>query len=491
MIKNVLRVSLLMMLLGIQIMANNLLDSTATKFIKYLILGKDEIKSIILPEELEMSNRLGINYIGVKNKSLISKDLDSLTLAEIKNGSVKYEYNVESLTDDYSKVVFSVPSKKIIREYFFKDDYMISTPRYYSRNWELLESEYFVFHISDPAIFNNYCIYKLDNFINEAADILQFNRDEIINLKKNKIHYFLCKDDDEIKLLTGYAARGLYYIPYDYIITTFNCHYHELLHLLINYKLKKLPLFTLPVFQEGFAVAFGGRGGKEPGVILETGLFLVNSGFLDYTSLLDKSGFMQNDQSMSYPVSGLYNKFLVNEIGIKKYLSLYVKYSGSESYVDNIKVDSNDLPGVNGWNKYFQDYNDKSLIKIDYKSSDFDSTVIVKGNSFAVIENPEYLLFRLKDTLFISTKNQFRNYKSKMFKELFPNKIYNSEKYVIIADSNEVSVYNLFSNNLLAKYVKGLSIKNIPVARKDGFYIFKVRKEVFDEQLNGELSFSE
>jgi hypothetical protein len=143
-------------------------------------------------------------------------------------------------------------------------------------------------------------------------------------LKKEKIIYILCKDEDEIEKLTGYKARGMFNLAYDYVISTFNCHYHELLHLLMNYKLKNIPPYTHSFLQEGFAVSFGGRGGKEPEVILNLGCFIAESKFLEYKELLSLDKFRNFDVSMSYPLSGLYNNFIISNFGIDNYLKLYL-----------------------------------------------------------------------------------------------------------------------------------------------------------------------
>jgi len=61
---------------------------------------------------------------------------------------------------------------------------------------------------------------------------------------------------------------------------------------------------------------------KEPEIILDLGLFLVKSGMADIKSLIVKDGFYTYDVSLSYPMSGLYNYFLIKELGVAKYLNL-------------------------------------------------------------------------------------------------------------------------------------------------------------------------
>ncbi len=462
-------------------------DSTAKNFISALLNNRSSLQKFVLPEELALTKRLGINYTGIDDKFLISNDVDSSLRADISNNNLNFTYKIENLEGNYSKLILSIPSKSLTREYIFKDSFLISRPYYYGRNWKKIESKYFNFYISDPLLFNNYSIKRLDNFIESISGILKYNDKDLAKFRKNKINYYLCKDDKEIKLLTGYDARGLYLIPYDYIITTYSCHYHEILHLLINYKLKTIPLYTTPFFQEGFAVAFGGRGGKEPCVILDMGSFLEESGFLNFSALLSKQDFYKIDATMSYPVAGLYNKYLINELGIEKYLFLYKKYSGSEERVNNLKINMNDLPPENKWMNYLNHYSDSNKIIITESNFNRFKEFARQENSFIISEDSSYYMFRIYDTVLISPTKKTRNYKSKIFSELLPGRKYMGEKYGIFADSNEVSIYNFYSNNLIAKYVRSFTVTQKRVTFHDNLYQFFVKKEVFDEALR-ELS---
>ncbi len=458
-------------------------DSTAKSFIFALLNNRSNLQKFVLPEELALSNRLDINYTEIDDKFLISNDVDSSLRADISNNNLNFTYNVESLDGSYSKLILLIPSKNFSREYLFKDSFLISRPYYYARNWKKIESKYFIFYISDPLLFNDYSIKRLDNFVERISGILKYNDKDLAKLRKNKINYYLCKDDKEIKLLTGYDARGLYLIPYDYIITTYSCHYHEILHLLINYKFKKIPLYTTPFLQEGFAVAFGGRGGKEPGVILDMGAFLEESVFLNFNALLSRQDFYKIDATMSYPVAGLYNKFLINELGIEKYLSLYKMYSSNEKRVNNIEININNLPSENKWMNYFNHYSDSNKIKIAEGNFNSFKEFARRENSFIISEDSSYYMFRVYDTVLISPPTKARNYKSKIFTELLPGRKYKGEKYGVFADSNEISIYNFYSNNLIAKYVRSFTVTQKRVSRHDNLYQFFVKKEVFDEAL--------
>ncbi|MFZ0453445.1 MAG: hypothetical protein WAM24_06800, partial [Ignavibacteriaceae bacterium] len=425
-----------------------------------------------------------IEYSGIDNKCLISNDIAPSLRKKISNKELSFTYKIEKLNDDYTKLIFSIPSTKFVREFYFKGSYLVSSPFYFGRKWLKEESKFFIFHISNPLLFNHYAEEKLDNFVDKICNVLKLSNDRVEKLKDNKIHYYLCSDTGEIKSFTGYEARGLYYLPYDYIISTFNCHYHEILHLLINYKLKTLSLYTLPLLQEGFAVAFGGRGGKEPDVILEMGAFLATSNFLNYNFLLDKQDFNHYDATMTYPLAGLYNKFLIDKLGIDKYINLYKKYSGTETKIEKLKIIPDDLPPAEEWGHYLKNYSDSNSIKTGIPVSKTFKEIGKVKNIFTISENQSYYLFLIKDTLLLSPAETMNNYRSKLFHELLPDKIYNGEEYAVIADSNEISVYNFYSNNLIAKYVRSFTWLNKKVPHINNLYQFLIEKNIFDKPLN-------
>jgi hypothetical protein len=220
--------------------------------------------------------------------------------------------------------------------------------------------------------------------------------------------------------LTGYSARGMYDLANDYIISAYNCHYHEIAHLLMNYKLKSLSLYTLPLFQEGFAVAYGGRGGKEPAAILEMGLFMVKSQFLDYDSLLNKAGFNQYDASVSYPVAGLYTQFLIETIGIEKYLDLYTNYTAAASEIDRLQINSNNLPSGRDWQVFLKRMSVSNPIGISgFKEKDFPKA-IYSGEDAIIRAGKETYLIKLKDRIGFWTPDQFRNYRSICLRNYYP-----------------------------------------------------------------------
>ncbi len=231
------------------------------EFIEALINGSDSLENYVDEDELAKSSRLGINYDSVKNKFIISFDIDENIKDEIKKNGIKYEIKTNELGNNYSVTEFTVPSLDYSKNFYFKKGKWISPITYFSKDWTTKSSKYFIFKISEPKYFNDYCINKLDEFVDSMAVLLDFDEQQKQLLQNEKIYYILCKDDKEIEQVTGFNTRGIYITALDEVVTTYNTHYHELTHLLMNYKLKNLGLYTLPFFMEGFAVAVGGRGG--------------------------------------------------------------------------------------------------------------------------------------------------------------------------------------------------------------------------------------
>ena len=458
----------------------------AEEFIKQLIYDKEDLDSFIDSSEINISNRLGIKYENVSKKYMISYDIDENVKTKIIEKELDYKISIQPLDVIYSKIIFKVPQLNYRKGFYFKDKGLISPVSYYTRNWNRIESSHFIFVISDTMFFNRYCVDNLEKYFLKMSTLLNLSQLQRDNIKSEKIYYYLCKNECEIKQLTGFTTRGMYIPAFDYIVTTFNAHYHELLHLLINYKLQNLPLYTQPFFQEGFAVAFGGRGGKEPNIILNLGLFLVQSNFLDYASLLSKKDFYQYDVSLSYPVSGLYNLFLINKIGILQYLKIYEKYSGLSQKINTTKVSQKILPEYLNWQAFLDS---SKFCSISFEKPKSKLSLVFKNKSVNIFEDSVKYYFELKDTLLIKTVEEPTKYKSKKFFEIFPNRKYNGEKYIIIINESELSIYNLFTNNLIESFAVSFSQEFSSIPNKNGIFMFSISKDRFDENLKEECIF--
>jgi hypothetical protein len=441
-----------------------------------------DLPNYFLKEELGMSRRLNISYEGVRNKFLIANDLDSSVKRDIRSSNASYEYTIDSLPDGYSRLNIILKEKNYRHAFYVKGNKAISALYYYTHSWNRVETKHFRFLLSDSTLFNKTSANRLEQFLESMFTLLHFTRQERKLLEKEKIIYILCKDQNDIEQVTGFKTLGMYIVAFDEIVTTYNCHYHELLHLLINYKLKHLPLYTHPLLQEGFAVAYGGRGGKEPGIILDAGYFLVKSEILDYPSLLIRSDFLKQDASVSYPVSGLYNLFLMKTLGAKKYLEVYRNCSTTEHNIDGITINERTLPSAGKWQTFINTYAQHPGISLNVSTENTEQ--IFRSAAANIFENETSYSFWMKDTVCFAPNVPERPYKSSRFAELASGRPYHGEKYMIIANEQEISVYNLYTNNVIANIVGPFSVPPMEIPKKDGWFEFSVKKNLFEEQLD-------
>lgn len=447
------------------------------RFIRHLVSDSDSLRYDIDPAGLQQSSRLGIKYEGVKNKFLISYGLTAQVLPSFLNGSFASE--IDSLPDGFCRLNLAVPQLDFHRTYYFRNGNLVSPIAYFSRKWKRIDSKFFTFVVSDTVSTNTYCISVLDRFIERMVDFLGIDSVSNVLLKREKIFYYLCKNQDEIRSMTGFNTRGIYNLAYDCVVSTYPCHFHELLHLLMNYKLRMLPLYAHPFFQEGFAVALGGRGGLDPGVVLNAGIFLEKSGSLDFSELLSKDGFEKNDPSISYPVAGLYSKFLMERVGIGNYIRLYRDYSGTEDEVRTMRIDTSRLPPSTEWMEFIGTEDSCSPVGITVRKP-FPSAVD-NGRMGFMVSDSSRIYFWIKDTLLLTPVASPPIYCSDKFRELFPSREYTGQKYSIIADSSGISIYNLFTGNLIASYVKSFALPPRKVEREKGYFKFSAARSLFDE----------
>ncbi|HQJ47051.1 MAG TPA: hypothetical protein PK195_10425, partial [Ignavibacteriaceae bacterium] len=197
--------------------AQTISNTRLETIVKLLVSNSPEISKYVSSDEFEISNRFGISYEGIDNKFFIANEFPKI------DRSIKYNYKIESVDDDdYSLLTISISAKNTSKEYYLKDSSIISKPFFYSRDWKTKESEHFKFFISDEKLFNHYSINQLESFITKMFDVLKFSKDQINLIKQKKIYYYLCKDENEIQKVTGFATRGMYILAQDYVVTTYN-----------------------------------------------------------------------------------------------------------------------------------------------------------------------------------------------------------------------------------------------------------------------------
>lgn len=473
-------------LLFLIISSVSLSQSISQKFFDALLYDKDNISDYINKDALTRSRALGITYTGVREKALLTYELPQKMQEDIVSGKHKLEIT-ESTEGKYSVVGITIPGYNYAKIYYF-DEGFIPPSEYMTRQWTKQESRYFKFRLEEPKYFNDYCIQRLDDFVDKMADTLGFTMEEREHLAKEKILYTFCVDEKGVERITGFRSKGMALLANEEIVTAYQTHFHEVAHILINYKLKTLGLFTLPFFMEGFAVAMGGRGGMASEVATDVGSYLQQTNFLTYDSIFTNEQFYSNDLNMSYAISGLYNKFLINELGIKKYLELYRKANGDLKHVSSITEEQIDLLGRDKFDAFLGKYNDQKIIYAD--GNDTLGTYIdtsLSNGSF--ILTGDYIKFFVKDKISIVSRDLFNSeaYYSRRFAELYKTDKECLYKYCITTSKESVDIYNLYNDELIYSYSSGLSVNPVVIPKQNDLFTFFIRLDIFGKDIENEL----
>ena len=455
----------------------------AARFARLLIEDSDSLDALLDPEEAALSMRWGIQYENIARKYIIGFDFDAGTRQLLRSGVVRCQPVVESLPDGYRVVKIRVPDRNVSRSFYFNPKgQWISPVRYFARQWVRKESPHFSFWISDSSLLPPEAMEQLEGFLRQAAALLHYSDDDMRTLENNKIIYVLCRTEAEIEQLTGFRSRGMYMLAFDYVTTTYHCHFHELMHALVNFKLRRLPLYTHPLLQEGFAVAIGGRGGIAPRSLLQSGAFLAGIGAMNYTDLLSTRAFHEVDPSLSYPVSGAYVSFLLDALGTEGFLHLYRKYSGDSDQVEKMSIPPEDLPADAAWLAFAGKMPDKNPILLSLKAA--DRTCIFADPALEVWAADSCYHVFMRDMAGLKQAEAKGGYASNRFAEVCRGRVYQGERYLFVADTNEVTIYDLFTDNSIAGYSSSFSLKGEKVRQVNGRLTFWVRQDIFTEPLN-------
>ncbi|UCD95251.1 MAG: hypothetical protein JSU69_04165, partial [Candidatus Zixiibacteriota bacterium] len=203
-------------------------------------------------------------------KDLIPAGLYSM--ANIDSGVIRWKFEGEIDGEKFRHFYFTAD----IGGYYW----LIKPQDYYAKDWPLEVSKYFRFYISPDRVdhFNNIIVEALDAFVDEAAERILIAPERMNLLAEQKIDYYLCSSENEVDKLSGQRSRGVYDRGSDAVITTFIPHYHQVALLMINFKLRTLPLFTQSFLRMGLATYLGGRWQRAPEVVFDFGDYILKYG---------------------------------------------------------------------------------------------------------------------------------------------------------------------------------------------------------------------
>jgi hypothetical protein len=431
------------------------------------------------PSAIARSERLGIAYEGIP----IRPDCGSPAIYDRERiGPLLYS-NVF-----FNRVVDSgimkvdirllVEGENVERAYFMRKSgqyfWFIFPQDYYAKDWPIIESKYFRFHVNPnvQAVYNTIAAQSLDNFVDKIAAKIFIPADRMTVLATEKIDYYLCESDNEVDKITGRATKGVYDKGSDAIISAIFPHFHEVAGLLVNFKLQKLPLFALPFIQEGLAIYLGGRWQRAPEVMLDFGEYILDYKIVELDSALgDKSDPNTVAADISYPVDACLTEYLFQDMGGEGFFALYRALSGDYKFYRHANLDTIKTILQSHCGKSYEQI--KAAFESFIKSQESRGGLVFPGdvptdrelvNDGGLIISSSEKWLKVEyfskpdekvDVNFLFRKDPSMKDKiSLIFLEQYKDSApFEGYRYGVKMDRNELGLYDYFTNQLIAKYV--------------------------------------
>jgi len=425
-------------------------------------------------KDLQQSQRLGISYLGAPLKIDTASPVFN-TRNHLKNGVYFWQIKQMETREDVFRVTISVSGGAASSDfvYYIQSDMaefkLVSPFSQAQTKWRHTASEYVNIYYEDESLFHPYALSEADRFINTLAKDLAISPERMELLGKEKIDYYLCSAET-VRKLTGFEAQGMANLQFDAVISRQLPHLHELTHLMVNFALQELPLYTLPLLQEGAAAGFGGRWGKSPEVILQLGEFYLREEWLQPESVFNYQEFHKLGADMSYPLAALWTKYLRDELGGEKFRELYLTLSGTSEQVVSLTMENTKsifnrylysdwkLLIYNFWDSKGK-YKYSGLLPVDTIPAGCESVYKYRKSGRAVYlyqdRNYYYLEAELGEAkqlgIFLQSRFKQIPYRSWMFAEQFPQETYMGEEMGIVVSAGEAGIYDYTCNVLKAK----------------------------------------
>ena len=491
--------------------------ATLTTYFEMLETGNYESAAYMwAPASQERAARFGITYDDIVLKadcnSPIVRDLAVMRyhLQPPAKGTTR-------MNDHWYRLEFRtvVDTEKVEHSYYmFFDDqyYWLAYPQdYFCEGWPITETKYFRIHYHpDRARYlNPVSLAETDRFVEILADSLDLSKDDLKMLEEGKIEYYFADRDETVQQITGFLIKGTYDMASGDIISAFFPHNHEITHLLIDFKLRELPLYTLPIMRSGAAVYHAGRWGKAPNTLMELGAYLLEYEIIELDSILTMKGFKRHSGSdIAYPVAGLFSAFLMEETNRWDYLDLYRDLSGpfdslngmteqqvQQVFVKAIKADS--------WSDLEKKFNEFCQERITEKAVVLPGAIdggksILKEDQFEIRSDKNWVSFEcwgkpaqpVAGNILFDPVGDLANAGSSMFEEQYPQEfVFEGFRFGVRYDQNEVGLYDYATNYLMAKYIWGISPSEEYYDSTQNQISVRFRKELFNGQLPSGDSF--
>jgi hypothetical protein len=485
---------------------------TANMYFELLGTGDFDIAADLwTPESLERSSRFGIRFTDIPLKvdcsSPIMRNVD--LVKDLLVPPVRAYQDLDG--GKWTLLEFSqlVNGQELKHTYYAQhrgDWAWLAFPQdYYAANWKLVESRYFRIHVHPDVekYLNDVTLAEADRFVEAMADTLKIPKLLCAEMAAKKIEYFFCPSDTMVEMITGFRNKGTLDLASNDIISSTFPHYHELLHLLVNIRLQNLPLYTMPIMREGIAVRYGGRAGRNHGALMDLGKFLYRDTLVRLDSVLTMKGFeAQAGADIVYPVAGIFAGYMIDKLGLDAYWKLYLDLSGpflvlDSMTTDEVKAKLVSAMGQASWEALIADF-DAYLGTYSNLYATALPGGLTKGKErlrqagVVVSDDKQWLAFEFtwpageqpQANLLFGLVPVLNGKFSILFDEQYSGNIpFEGYRWGVRLDKNEAGLYDYVTNQLIAKYIWGITPSDEYFDAQNNRVKFKIRKSLLDKQI--------
>ena len=438
------------------------------------------------PEALERSSRFGIKFTDIPMKvdcnSPIMRNLGEME-ANILSPVRQYE-DLDS-AQWYRLEYANIYGSSLLKHNYYMqrrgDWFWISYAQdFYGASWPVTVTRYLRIrsHPDARKYLNPAVIAEADRFIEQTASRLGISDSLLQQIAASKIEYYLCPSDSMVEKMTGFLTVGTLDLASNDIISADFPHFHELTHLLINIRLREMPLYTLPVMREGLATWLAGRWGKQTAPLMDLAVFLYKEGLVTFDSIFTMGGFdHESGADIVYPVAGLFCGYLTEKLGMTGCLDLYLGLSGKFTQVNGMTASEvqakiakaakfADWAALKTGFETYLDRHQAERVVARPGLGDIKKT-LMDDKSFAVYDDGDWLAFEFRaapgdslcqGNLLFAPTDSLKGHISQLFELQYNDKqAFEGFRYGVRYDQNEAGLYDYVTNQLLAKYIWGIT----------------------------------
>ncbi len=425
------------------------------------------------------AGRFNISYTDVTSKIVAGDEIPLKLRNLIMKGEIELLHKIENLPQNFYRVEVTIPSHGYKKYFYFENNKLVAPSKYLTLYWTKYETEYFDFYVREKKHFNSYSGFQLGRTLGGIMKLLEFTEEEKEMLRRNKLVYIVALNEKNVGEFSGVEGKGAFLPAWDEIITSTPYNLSGLAEQMSRIKLGKMKLHGQMLFEKGFSAAVGGITPRSSGLVTKLGFFLQKSGMLDVASLSNDSSFSNNDPSFSYPLAAAYNKFLIDKLGAREYLRLYMqKNSPNDKLMTGNSVEVV-VPFLDEFRRYAEGTEPEKNISVE----DIKDTLplLFDGEMVRIYDGGDYYWFHTKGSFSLTETPGINDYSSKIFKEVVPTRSYEGEKYLIYVTREDVIIYNLYNDTVIDAHYK--FVDKQPVAGVSNLYRFRVKKKLFEEPL--------